>query len=128
MACFAEVASQFREAGGPYLYARAAFGRLVGLQMGWLAWLVRLTASAAAANLFAIYLAEFWPQARDPFARALVLTLFVGVLAPVNHHTLAVGAQISKFIPVPELPPSALFIRAGSCCPQSAHPPPVPAA
>ena len=25
-ACMAEVASQFREAGGPYLYARAAFG------------------------------------------------------------------------------------------------------
>ena len=28
MACFAEVASQFSEAGGPYLYARTAFGRI----------------------------------------------------------------------------------------------------
>ena len=47
MACFAEVASQFRDAGGPYLYAREAFGRFIGLQMGWITWVVRLTAAAA---------------------------------------------------------------------------------
>ena len=36
MACFAEVGSQFREAGGVYLYAREAFGRLAGIQVaGW---------------------------------------------------------------------------------------------
>ena len=28
IACFAEVASQFGAAGGPYLYAREAFGRI----------------------------------------------------------------------------------------------------
>src|SRR5579864_6357590 len=30
--CFAEVASQFQQAGGPYIYARAAFGRGMGIQ------------------------------------------------------------------------------------------------
>jgi amino acid transporter len=113
MGCFAEVASQFREAGGPYLYARTAFGRLVGLQVGWLAWLVRVTASAAAANLFAIYLAEFWPQAKDPFARALVLTLFVGVLAAVNYRGVAAGAQFSSVFAVAKLLPLAVFIGVG---------------
>jgi amino acid transporter len=113
MGCFAEVASQFREAGGPYLYARTAFGRLVGLQVGWLAWLVRVTASAAAANLFAIYLAEFWPQAKDPFARALVLTLFVGVLAAVNYRGVAAGAQFSSVFAVAKLVPLAVFIGVG---------------
>ena len=54
MACFAEVGSRFREAGGPYLYAREAFGRLAGIQVAWVAWLVRLTAAAANANLFVI--------------------------------------------------------------------------
>ena len=34
MACFAEVSSRFTEAGGPYLYARAAFGRFLGIEMG----------------------------------------------------------------------------------------------
>src|SRR5580704_7056537 len=44
-ACLAEVASQFREAGGPYLYARAAFGPFVAIQIGWLTWLTRILAS-----------------------------------------------------------------------------------
>jgi amino acid transporter len=35
MACFAEVASQFSEPRGPYLYVRTAFGRFLGIQIGW---------------------------------------------------------------------------------------------
>jgi APA family basic amino acid/polyamine antiporter len=33
--CLAEVVSRFHEAGGAYLYARLAFGRFAGLQVGW---------------------------------------------------------------------------------------------
>src|SRR5205085_4578139 len=36
--CFAEVASRFRETGGPYLYARVAFGPVIGFEVGWLIW------------------------------------------------------------------------------------------
>src|SRR6202048_3202428 len=35
LACFAEVASQFSEAGGPYLCARTAVRRLSGVLVGW---------------------------------------------------------------------------------------------
>ena len=48
--CFAEVSSRFKETGGLYLYARAAFGPLAGFEIGWLAWLARLTAFAALCN------------------------------------------------------------------------------
>src|SRR5213082_97893 len=113
MACFAEVASQFREAGGPYLYARVAFGRLMGIQMGWLAWLVRLTASAAAANLFTVYLAEFWPRVKEPLPRAAVLTVLVGMLAAVNYRGVARGAQFSSAFAVAKLVPLAVFIAVG---------------
>ena len=34
--CFAEVGSRFEGTGGPYLYTRAAFGRFVGFQVGWM--------------------------------------------------------------------------------------------
>jgi len=34
-ACLSEVASQFRETGGPYLYARTALGRFWGIQIAW---------------------------------------------------------------------------------------------
>src|SRR5436309_8737667 len=39
---FAEAASRFREAGGPYLYAYRAFGPFVGFEIGWIAYLTRL--------------------------------------------------------------------------------------
>ena len=80
MACFAEVASQFTQAGGPYLYARAAFGRFVGIEMGWMLWLVRLAAPAATSNLFVIYCGEFWPHAKEPLPRFLILTFLYGIL------------------------------------------------
>src|SRR4029077_12033098 len=40
MGCFAEVASRFAHTGGPYLYAQAAFGRFMGIQVAWLVWFV----------------------------------------------------------------------------------------
>src|SRR5258707_299499 len=56
-ACVAEVASRFQQAGGPYLYAKTAFGRFVGLQTGWLLWLTRISSAAAVANVFIDYFA-----------------------------------------------------------------------
>jgi len=49
--CFAEVGSRFKETGGPYLYAREAFGPTAAFEIGWLMWLARLTAFAANCNL-----------------------------------------------------------------------------
>src|ERR1700730_6709054 len=36
--CFAEVGSRFDETGGPYLYARKAFGPTVAFEVGWVIW------------------------------------------------------------------------------------------
>ncbi len=113
MACFAEVASRFTAAGGPYLYAREAFGSFIGLQIGWLTWLVRLTAAAANANLFVLYLAEFWPPANEPLPRALVLTLLIGGLALVNYRGVRAGAQLSNVFTVAKLIPLLLFAGLG---------------
>jgi len=49
--CFAEVGSRFDTTGGPYLYAREAFGATVGFEVGWLIWLARVTAFVANCNL-----------------------------------------------------------------------------
>ncbi len=113
MACFAEVASQFRDAGGPYLYARTAFGRFAGLQMGWIAWLVRITAAAANANLFVDYLAEFWPNATGTVLRIIILTVLIGGLAAINYRGVRVGAQTSNIFTVAKLVPLTIFIVAG---------------
>src|SRR6185312_8226245 len=59
--CFAEVGSRFDETGGPYLYAREAFGPTVAFEIGWLIWLARLTAFAANCNLLVAYFGYFVP-------------------------------------------------------------------
>jgi APA family basic amino acid/polyamine antiporter len=58
----AEVASQFSESGGVYLYVRTAFGRFAGLQVGWFWLLTVIAAGAASANLFVNYLAAIFPR------------------------------------------------------------------
>ena len=112
-ACFAEVSSQFHQAGGPYLYARAAFGRGMGIQMGWMLLLGQAAAPAANANLFVIYLGEFWPHATDPLPRALILTILVGVLAFINVRGVRAGALVSNFSTAAKLVPLFAVIGMG---------------
>ena len=111
--CFAEVASRFHQAGGPYLYARAAFGRGMGIQMAWMLFLGQVAAPAANANLFVIYLGEFWPHARDPLPRALILTVLVGLLALINIRGVRAGAQVSNFFTAAKLVPLLAVIVLG---------------
>ena len=114
MACFAEVASQFSEAGGPYLYARTAFGRLVGILVGWTLYLAQTAAPAANANLFVVYLAEFWPRVKEPWPRFLILTLLVGMLALVNVRGARQGAVVSNVFTVAKILPLLMVISAGA--------------
>ena len=114
MACFAEVASQFSEAGGPYLYARTAFGRLTGIMVGWMLYLAQTAAPAANANLFVIYLAEFWPAAKEPWPRFVILTLLVGVLALVNVRGARQGTAVSNVFTVAKILPLLMVVSAGA--------------
>jgi basic amino acid/polyamine antiporter, APA family len=82
--CFAEVASRFQDAGGPYLYARDAFGPFVGFEAGWLTFWIRVTAVAANLNVFVDYLARLFPATGQGWVRAAVMALVVGVIAAIN--------------------------------------------
>lgn len=106
---FAELASQFRETGGQYLYARVALGRFAGIQTGWFSWLVRLTSAAAVANLFVVYLGEFWSQATLPGPRAAVITLLVAGLLAINYRGVRAGAGLASFFTVAKVVPLVLF-------------------
>jgi basic amino acid/polyamine antiporter, APA family len=114
MACFAEVASQFSEAGGPYLYARAAFGRLTGILVGWMLYLGQTAAPAANANLFVIYLAEFWPAAKAPWPRFVILTVLVGLLALINARGARQGTAVSNVFTVAKILPLLMVVLAGA--------------
>ena len=127
MACFAEVGSQFPECGGPYIYARVAFGQFWGILMGWLNWLVRLTSAAANANIFIAYLAQFLPAAAAPAPRAAILVLLLGALAVANLRGVKLGAGVNTFLAGAKLVPLALFILLGLWLARGAWPASAPA-
>jgi len=112
VACFAEVASRFDQSGGVYLYTRTAFGRSFGIAIAWIGWLTRLTAAAANANLFVIYLGEFWPGAKSTLPRLIVLTLLLGLLTAVNYLGVTKGATQSNLFTVAKLVTLVGFIVA----------------
>ena len=113
VACYAEVASQFAETGGTYLYMRRAFGRLAGLEVSWMALLARLTACAASLNLLVAYLGEFWPGVTDTLPRLILITLFIGALAAVNYCGVSGGARMSNIAATAKIGALGLVCVAG---------------
>ena len=111
--CFAEVASRFETTGGPYLYARAAFGPAVGFVMGWLLWLVRLTSFAALCNLLVSYLHVLWPAADSGPWRVAVITAVVAGLAAINFAGVRQAALAGNAFAIGKLVPLVLLIAAG---------------
>src|SRR5206468_572104 len=82
--CFAEVGSRFEDAGGPYLYAREAFGPAAGFQVGWLQIWTRLLSGAAALNILVAYLGALVPEVGTPLGRALTMTGGMVLVTGVN--------------------------------------------
>ena len=111
--CSAEVASHFKDTGGPYLYTREAFGSAIGFQVGWLLWLTRMAAFAAICNLMVSYLAYFWPAASSGWWRALVITGVVISLTIINIVGVRRAALVSNIFTVGKLIPLLLFVAAG---------------
>ena len=110
---FAEVASRFERTGGPYLYARTAFGSGVGFVMGWLLWLVRLTSFAALCNLLVSYLGVLSPNLGTPAWRTTVIVAVTGAFAVINVVGVRTTARIGNAFTIAKLAPLALLIVAG---------------
>jgi len=108
-----EVASQFHESGGPYLYARETQGRFIGIQIAWLTWLSRLAAGSGTANLFTTYLGQILPRATQPLYRAAILTALVAILATFNYIGVKSGARVSDFFTATKVSLLVVFVVAG---------------
>lgn len=111
--CFAEVASRFERTGGPYLYARTAFGAGVGFVMGWLLWLVRLTSYAALCNLLVSYLAVLVPGADSALWRPVVIVGVTVALAAINLVGVRGAVLTGNGFTLAKLAPLALLIALG---------------
>jgi len=113
MAPAAEVASQFSEPGGAYLYARTAFGRFVGMQVGWFSLLAIIAAAAANANLFVVYSAGVFPSAGRGWLRVLLISTLIAVPAVLNYVGVRNGAGLSSVLVMAKLVPLSTLIILG---------------
>lgn len=111
--CFAEVASRFRETGGMYLYAREAFGAVVGFEVGWLYWIVRVTTFAANCNLLLAYLGVFLPSANEGIWRIGLIISVVSILTAVNFLGVKESVILTNIFTVGKIVPLLIFAAVG---------------
>lgn len=111
--CYAEVASRFSVTGGPYLYAREAFGSLVGFEVGWLYWIARIAAFVANCNLLVIYLGFFIPGANEGGLRIAIVSIIVLIITVVNLIGIRESAVVTNVFTVGKLLPLLVFAVVG---------------
>lgn len=111
--CFAEVSSRFESTGGMYLYAKEAFGTVVGFEVGWLYWVVRVASFAANCNAMLIYIGFFFPGATEGAARIAIICLTVGAMTMVNVLGIRESAWASNIFTVGKIVPLLLFAAVG---------------
>jgi amino acid transporter len=80
--------------------------------MGWLLYLVRVTAAATNANLLVIALGEFWPGLGVAWGSA-VLAGILGALGILNIRGVSGGAAASNLLSIGKVVPLALFAIGG---------------
>lgn len=107
--CFAEAASRFDGAGGPYLYARAAFGPTAGFAIGWLCWVVAIVSWAAVANAVPTYLGHFFPPLGAGSGAKAVTAFVIAALGAVNYRGVKIGAWTTNFFTAAKLLPLIVF-------------------
>lgn len=111
--CFAEASGRFHRNGGPYIYARAAFGNFIGFEVGFMKAAISIIAWAAMANGFATALSAVVPVLNDPFYKNAIIILLMGSLGLINVLGVQVSKIINNIVTVGKLLPLLLFIAVG---------------
>lgn len=111
--CFAEVGSRFTQTGGPYLYAREAFGPATGFVIGWLMWIARITAFAVNTSIMLAYLSLFWPAVANGPVRSAVICGIVMAVTVINLVGVRDVTVATNIFTVAKLAPLTLLIVAG---------------
>ena len=110
---FAELASYFRDSGGPVLYATYAFGPLAGFGTGWVLFLSRMTAFAANANVMAVYLGSLFPWFAAGVGRTAIISLVTLGLTYANILGVKDGVRTMGFFTILKVLPLILLVLLG---------------
>jgi len=104
---FANLGRALPRTGGPYAYAKRAFGDFAGFWTAWGYWIAVWAGNAAIAVAFVSYLTVFWPQVGDNnLLGALVgigliwLLTFANILGVRESGRIQVITTVLKFVPL----------------------------
>lgn len=103
----AELAARTDETGGPYVYARRAFGERVAFVVGWFCWVATLVSWAAVTLLFVEIIGLHGAEAKAA-AAAMILAL-----GAVNYAGVKPGAMLVNVVTVAKLAAIIAFVAVG---------------
>lgn len=126
---FANLGRAFPRTGGPYAYARRAFGDFIGFQTAWGYWIAVWAGNAAIAVAFVGYLAVFWPELGDSNLLAAIVALsaiwlltLTNALGAREGGVVQVVTTVLKFVPLAIIGIVGLFfIKGGNYTPFAPH-------
>ena len=110
---FAELASYFKDSGGPVLFTTTAFGPLVGFSTGWILFISRMTAFAANTTVMAVYLGAVWPWFSGGIGRTLLIVVVCSALTLANYVGVKDGVRTMAVFTFLKLTPIILLIVLG---------------
>jgi APA family basic amino acid/polyamine antiporter len=126
---FANLGRALPRTGGPYAYAKRAFGDFAGFWTAWGYWIAVWAGNAAIAVAFVSYLTVFWPQVGDSnllgaFVGIALIWLLTGanILGVRESGRIQLATTILKFVPLAVIGLVGIFfIHGGNYEPFSPH-------
>jgi len=110
--CFAQCAALLPRVGGPYAYAKEAWGPFAGFLVGWSLWLAEWVSLAVFPVAFTQYLMFFLPNL-DPISQIFVKGLFIAFLVATNIVGVRAAGKTNDVLTVVKLAPLVLFSVIG---------------
>jgi APA family basic amino acid/polyamine antiporter len=110
--CFAQCAALVPKVGGPYAYAKEAWGPFAGFIVGWSLWLAEWVSLAVFPVAFTQYLMFFLPNL-DLIYQIMVRVLFVVFLIATNIVGVKAAGRTNDVLTIVKLAPLIFFSGAG---------------
>ena len=110
--CFAECSSLVPRVGGPYAYAKEAFGDFVGFLVGWSLLIAEWSAIAVFPLAFVAYLKYFYPV-MPSWEQIVIKIFFVLFLTIVNYRGVKEAGKVNDILTVLKIAPIFLLTIIG---------------
>jgi APA family basic amino acid/polyamine antiporter len=114
--CFAQCAALLPKVGGPYAYAKEAWGPFAGFIVGWSLWLAEWVSLAVFPVAFVQYLGpllSIWGLSLSLPLQTVVKGLFVAFLVATNIFGVKAAGKTNDVLTVVKLAPLVLFAIIG---------------